>query len=112
MSGMVTASGEIRTNVSRECGAVTGDTFSTLHGLEGVVTDVPDCFMPVLPDGGVADIILGRTTLVKRGTVGQQMECNALSVADVELPIISDDLEVPSFHMNHNRRRQTSIMSR
>ncbi|CAN0048122.1 unnamed protein product, partial [Laminaria digitata] len=70
----VTSMGDIRMSVSRRCTAVTGDKFTTSHGQKGVVTVVPDRLMPVLPCGDVAEVIVGSTTLMKRGTVGQLME--------------------------------------
>lgn len=59
--------------VSRQCRALTGDKFCTLHGQKGVVTVIPDREM-VSTNGVPVDVVIGSTTLVKRGTVGQLYE--------------------------------------
>lgn len=91
----VTPTGGIIILVSRHCSAVTGDKFTT-HGQKGVVTVMPNRLMLLLPSGDVAELVIGSTTLMKRGTVGQPMECYAYSMATFGTSMISDYTEVPN----------------
>lgn len=59
--------------VARTCGAVTGGKFCTLHGQEGVVTVLRDRLM-LRVHGEPVDLVIGSTTLVKRGTVGHLLD--------------------------------------
>lgn len=85
----VTSTGERRMRIRRETCAVTGDKFATWHGQKGVVTVMPDHTMPLLPDGRTAELVMGSTTLIKRGTMGQLMESYVQNVVG-DGPVISD----------------------
>lgn len=89
----VTSTGERRMRIRRDTYAVTGDKFATWHGQKGVVTVMPDHTMPLLPDGRTAELVMGSTTLIKRGTMGQLMESYVQNVVGGG-PVISDHMSV------------------
>lgn len=90
----VTSTGGRRMSINRQCGAVTGDKFATWHGQKGVVTVVPDSMMPMLKDGRVAELVIGSTTLIKRGTLGQLMESYCEIPEGMEGPVPSERTNV------------------
>lgn len=92
----VISTGEKRMIVSRTCSAVTGDKFASAHGQKGVVTVMPDNLMPLLPTGETAEVVIGTTTLMKRGTVGQLLECYASTLEGVDYPIVTDGDQAPA----------------
>ena len=55
------------------CYPVNGDKFTTLHGQKGVVTILEDHKMPHISDRQ-AEIVIGSSSILKRGTVSQMLE--------------------------------------
>lgn len=70
-------SGHIVATVMRECIAVNGDKFTTLHGQKGVITILPDEQMPSI-NGRCAEMIISSASIIKRHTASQIIEasCN------------------------------------
>ena len=63
----------IKLTVESTCLPVDGDKFTTLHGQKGVVTILDDDDMPSV-QGRHAEIVIGSSSVIKRGTLSQLIE--------------------------------------
>lgn len=63
----------VRLVITCECYPVNGDKFTTLHGQKGVITILSDHNMPYV-NGYPAEIVIGTSSILKRGTVSQLLE--------------------------------------
>lgn len=64
---------KVRMRITASCLPVNGDRFTTLHGQKGVVTILPDSEMPRV-GRRVAEIVIGSSSIIKRGTISQLLE--------------------------------------
>jgi hypothetical protein len=65
--------GKVRLVLTVKALPCNGDKFTTYHGQKGVVTIVDDELMPVV-EGKAVEIIIGSSSVVKRGTPSQLLE--------------------------------------
>jgi len=98
------------------CLPVNGDKFTTLHGQKGVVTILDDIDMPSVY-GKYAELVIGSSSIIKRGTPSQLLEAACGMYAQMHMDSsISHCTEtvLKSYAMDYNVTRNvtTSILSR
>ena len=79
--------------ITCECHPVNGDKFTTLHGQKGVITIISDHNMPHI-NGEPAEIVIGSSSILKRGTISQLLEAAYTQYAIQYMPLGS--------HMTYN----------
>ena len=74
LSVVIDSDNRAHVRIERSQHAVSGDKFTTMHGQKSVVTVLPDSEMVRLSKIGEVDVLMGLSSLVKRGTLSQLLE--------------------------------------
>jgi len=98
--------------ITCDCHPVNGDKFTTLHGQKGVITILADHNMPYV-NGNPAEIVIGSSSILKRGTVSQLLEAAyaqyAIDHMDAGLHLTYNDAFV---HYSTSTRTQNCSLTR
>ena len=103
----------VKVTVDVMCYPVNGDKFTTLHGQKGVVTIFKDEDMPVV-NGMRAEIVIGTSSIIKRGTTSQLLEaayCHyAVNTMGSDCPVSLDRVVAHYIDCSRSRSSVTDIL--
>ena len=102
----------VKITIESKCTPVNGDKFTTWHGQKGVITILEDEEMPIV-NNKYAEIVIGSSSIVKRGTTSQLIEaaCGMFATTYMDSSIAHSTETILQSYMSEFRVRKNPIDS-